>query len=381
MKVCWVGTIVAAGFLLLSVGDARAHAVVPKEIEICGFDTDSTATFDVSDGGNCSALITVQSSDPMVATVTPGAISAVRTPFTVEANGVGTATILVAWTGEGPNCNDIGSDTVLVTVRDRAHPICQGNGELGFAFVPFEGAPTGQYILSTNQRGANVVMTHAPNDCDCSKVIITQAIKIGDGSWSIDVDPEVTGVETPFYNYDPATGMRVPDPGLGEPGDCSSANDATLQDNPFQLNQPVIWEACAICCDDGRVLDCHRWSYDPEIDRGTTVDGERKLGLYVDDGRSPDFNADVRAAYREGLDQYLTSNPQAAGDACLSNFVMTLGESPNTMVPAPPGTSVSNAKGGCAAGGQTPSGSALILAFLALWRSTTRRRAGLRAES
>jgi hypothetical protein len=357
--------------LLIASSHARAHGVFPRELEICGFDTDSTATFDVDDGGSCSALITVQSLDPMVATVTPGAISAVRTTFTVEANGVGMTSIRVAWTGEGPNCNDIGSDMVTVTVRDRAHPICRGDGELGFAFVPFEGSSTGQYIVTTNQRGANVVMTHSSRECDCSRVIITQMIN--DGMWRIDVDPSQSGADTPFYNYDPVTMMRIPDDELGGPGDCSG-NDATLQDNPLQLNDPVVWEACAICCDDGRILDCRKWSYNPDLESPVRIDGETKLGRYVDDGRIPDFSADARQAYREGIAAYLERQPTAASDPCLSNFIETLGEPPNEMMPAPPGTSVSSAKGGCAVSPGPFSHWTWLLAFIVLRRLRSRGR-------
>ena len=304
---------------------AGAHNVSPAEIEICGVDSAAVAEFTVADAGDCSALISAISGNTSVVTVTPQIISAVSHTFQVEAFSVGTTQIVVTWIGDEDDCTEQGSFTIPVTVRDATHPKCRGDGELTFEFRALDVAPSGQFITSLNQRGANVFITHDPSGSDCSKVIITQTIKLGDGDWMVDVDPEVTGVDTPFYNYDPASGMGVSSTGLGQVGDSASGTNAELHDVPLQTSQAVQFETCAICCDDGRTLDCWSWSYDPTADRGTSIDGVRQAGLYIDNGRIDDFSADSRAAYRDRIAEYKMDHPDAAGDPCLSNFEMALG--------------------------------------------------------
>ena len=190
-------------------------------------------------------------------------------------------------------------------------------GELAFQFE-------NQFINTLNQRGAQIGLSHDPGGCSCARVVFAQTIKVGTDPVRIDVDPGVTGVDTPFYNYDPAATGRVPAGGLGGPGDCSGRSDATLRDRPVQSTSPVIWEVCAICCDDGRILDCRQWRYDPTADRGTTIDGQPVRGKYFDDGRIGGFSPAARTAYAAGLRAYVQRNPTTAADPCVKNLLSTL---------------------------------------------------------
>ena len=62
------------------------------------------------------------------------------------------------------------------------------------------------------------VLPHDPgingSGCDCSKVIFAQTIQAEGQRPRVDVDPSVAGVDTPFYNYDPATGSLGADTGI-----------------------------------------------------------------------------------------------------------------------------------------------------------------------
>lgn len=360
-------TVVLAASMLLGVTSrAEAHDVFPESLELCRVAPHDFATFELRDPTGCTAIVTARTADAAIATVEPpGPFSVVRQIFTVRAVAAGETSILVTFMGDRAGCTENGSHPVPVIVRDASAPECRG---LLFKI-------SDQIIDSTRQRVAVIRGTFVPPDaCGCSRVVIAQTIEEEGRPPRIDVDSSVTRVATPFYNYDPATGMRVPNPMLGAPGDCSGAANATLWDTPQRApgSGAAMWQTCAVCCDDGSILGCHGWSYDPNVPRGTVIDGMPVNGLYFDDGALDGFTDPHRDAYRAGLEDYLRTHPAAAADPCTANLTRAFGGT----VPPPAAGAGGSSSGGCrtAAGPQVPARScAIAAAIIAL--ALGRRRA------
>ncbi len=319
------------------------HDLDPPALYLCG--VGETGTFTLTDPTGCTALVTAQSHDEAIATVDPTSPGSVVTQtFEVFGRKIGKTLIEVRYIGDTDECTEKNTELVSVQVFDRCDPECHATLDFGISET---------YLNSVKQKLCDVSVDVNVRATKCQRLILTQMIKIGDGPWEIDVDPGATGVQTPFYNYDPATGEEVPGDGLGSPG--SAAEPPNLFDRPAQSTQPVSWEVCLVCCDDGSVLGCRRWSYDPVPVGGQDDEGYDFHGVYKDDGKSADFSPEARQAYKEGLEAYLESHPDAANDPCAKNFLAALTESTSSAGAA--GDDTCEAPSGSSTGGGSSSGS------------------------
>src|SRR5258706_6048837 len=104
--------------LVLTSGLATAHEFENVPVAIKGLG--NSAKFRIIDPTGCTALITAESADSTIATVTPsGPISSADLTFTVTARRTGSTSIIVRWAGDVPGrCVELATRVVPVTITD-----------------------------------------------------------------------------------------------------------------------------------------------------------------------------------------------------------------------------------------------------------------------
>lgn len=352
---------------------ASAHELDPHWIELCGLG--EAAYVRITDPTGCSATVRATVVDPCVASVDPSdpVGGVVEGELSIIANGVGDTDLLVEWVGDREGCTEVGSDTVHVVVREADDPFCQGR-------VILDMTPT---ALDGLNRVGTIVTASVGGTLECNRLVLVQTIQEGTSPVRVDVDPMVSGSDSPFYNYDPATMGRVPRDGLGEPGSSGPGGaTATLVDSPRRATaEPVVWETCAVCCDDGSVLGCATWRFDPTLPGGVDEEGRPWNGRFRRDGTPAMMSAASEMAYLAALDAYVTRHPDSASEACVANFRAVLRDMAPPVAPPPPPPPPPAAGGGCAIA-RGPGAPWALLALLAMgWarrvsmnRSRPRRR-------
>ncbi len=341
---------------------ASAHELDPHWIELCGLG--EAAYVRITDPTGCSATIRATVVDPRVASVDPSDAvgGVVEGELSIIANGVGDTDVLVEWVGDREGCTEVGSDTVHVVVRGADDPFCQGR-------VLLDMTPT---ALDGLNRVGTIVTASVGGTLECNRLVFVQTIQEGTSPVRVDVDPMVSGSDSPFYNYDPLTMGRVPRDGLGEPGSSGPGGaTATLVDSPRRATrEPVVWETCAVCCDDGSVLGCATWRFDPTLPGGVDEEGRPWNGRFRRDGTPAMMSAASEMAYLAALDAYVTRHPDAASEACVANFRAVLRDMAPPVAPPPPPPA---AGGGCAIARATGAPWALLALLAMGWAQRVTR--------
>ena len=239
--------------ILLATTNASAHDITPNKLAFQ--EIGEVLTITVADFGTCEAVVTATSSNPSVATVTPGTETGVTVIFTVTATGIGSTIILLQVDGTGEDdagnpCTESFGEAMNVTVGPFSLVVAVTNSDYSVpiptaqVFVERQPANVGFRGTFTGISGGSAVFRTAPADVTHYYVRATAGGYIPSGwigVYSNDTgNPVVTIPLAPDPSlYFPNTlrlKIHLPDSSLQTPGAYLMTYFAQIAQNSYTLD-------------------------------------------------------------------------------------------------------------------------------------------------
>ncbi|MFP6617313.1 MAG: hypothetical protein VCB26_12985 [Candidatus Hydrogenedentota bacterium] len=239
--------------ILLATTNASAHDITPNKLAFQ--EIGEVLTITVADFGTCQAVVSATSSNPSVATVTPGTETGVSVIFAVTATGIGSARIFVQADGTGEDnagnpCDDVFGAVMNVTVGPFSLVVAVTNSDYSVpiptaqVFVERQPANVGFRGTFTGISGGSAVFRTAPADVTHYYVRATAGGYLPSEWIGVDSndtgDPVVTISLIPDSNLDFPNTLRlkiyIPDSSMTTSGAYMMTNLAQIAQNSYILD-------------------------------------------------------------------------------------------------------------------------------------------------